>query len=526
MRASKWPAQGKWFEMNATRGSFVLAVLVSSMALAPPALADAASQAAAHRASYLRALPRSSDSLSLRRTRAGALAALEQLVSKSTGAERRKVLDVWLEVAAREVDPALAKFTIARLTRFAAGLTRAQQAKFAALRKIAFPDRVVLPRSGAIVVRHFVGDEFFRSEVAGYRRHGFTVSANEKRAVAKRGRLYVELTKGDAAIFQPMGDARVHVVIFSGHSDIGGVVEQGLRTAPAQRGHKLIVLLQCIGAQTLPQVSARYPSAQVLTTRGPSYADADFNIIRALLEGFEAGESWAQIRRRARSGGDVANYLFPDDPTLAWSWDLDRDGRTDLGPGAANDPRFDVGRRQVRPGGETLLSAIRYTNAAHRYYAEDTPGAIFSVALAKDRFVGGGIVATTGRRATEVRRITVGGQSLYEVRLHKNFDRSPRSFLAAAIVFELHETLVRVAKREVTPRDRLRALLFAADYVYRMVPTSDEAEDAIARLVRHAGLAKFTYAELERIIFLEKDDSATTKQLDAMEAIARSRRGR
>jgi hypothetical protein len=98
--------------------------------------------------------------------------------------------------------------------------------------------------------------------------------------------------------------------------------------------------------------------------------------------------------------------------------------------------------------------------------------------------------------------------------------------LAAAIVFELHETLVRVAKREVTPRDRLRGLLFAADYVYRMAPTSDEAEDAIARLIRHAGLAKFTYAELERIIFLEKDDSATTKQLDAMEAIARSRRGR
>jgi hypothetical protein len=156
-----------------------------------------------------------------------------------------------LDFFAREPSRSLRKFAVGTLLDQRARLTRDERLQLGQLVRQVFPRRPPVPATGRIEIRHFIGDEFFRSGIASYRRAGFEVVVHSKHVTARRGRLHVEIRKGDDDIFRDMGDPKVNVVVFSGHSDVGGVTELSLRTAPEQRGEKLVIGLQCRGVQTL-----------------------------------------------------------------------------------------------------------------------------------------------------------------------------------------------------------------------------------------------------------------------------------
>ena len=278
------------------------------------------------------ALPRTgvADSAAKRRTRAGLLASLAASARSTVAGTAGRAFDALIQVALTEPHRPLRAFAGVELLRLEKAMSAAQATRYAAVKGAMFPLRPPTPTTGAILIRHFVGDEFYRGELAAYRRRGFTVDRDTgTSARARKDRLTVTLRKGDADIFRDMNDGKVDVVIFSGHSDVGGVTEQALRLAPREKGQKLIVMLQCVGMQVVPMVSARFERAQILTTREPSYADLDLNMTSALLEGLQRNDDWAAIRRRAKAGADASNYVLPDDPAIAIGWDLDRDGQID-----------------------------------------------------------------------------------------------------------------------------------------------------------------------------------------------------
>lgn len=461
----------------------------------------------------------------LRRGRADALSRALDLAQSAQAAIRHAATDALITFATTEPSRALQMFAVAALTRLERSLTQAQAAAFAGVRGRVFPLAPPTPASGNLFVRQYVGDEFFRGQVASYRRAGYAISsATQTAAVAKRGRITIKLTRGDHDIFHEMANPAVHVVIYSGHSDIGGVVEQALRLAPAQKGNKLVVMLQCVGTQTLPMVAVKYEQAHVLTTRNPSYDDLDQNLVLGLMEGLHAGETYAQIRTRARRGAAITNYVFPDDVTQAASWDLDRDGRLDLAAGQMWDRSFDVADLRRRPAGHTLLSAVGYINSAHRYYAEDTPNAAFKERDALDRYAPSGIQGTARSGVTLIKRRQVAGKSLFETSLDPRFAGLNHYVLASAILYDIHVHLCGATRGTITPRDHLRALFFVGDYLYRLVPYSDEADLAMKAFTKMKGLPVLSYPEVEAIIFLDPAHSATDAQLDALGRLVAAKR--
>lgn len=495
------------------------ALLVSSFAATATAQQAVVASVAAITRQWQRSLPRPGkrDKVVLRRGRADALSRALALVSSQNASERRAATDALIAFAGAEPARALEMFVVAALTRLERSLTQAQVARFAAARQRVFPLAPPTPRTGNLVVRQYVGDEFFKGQVASYRRAGYALSGvTDTVALAKRGRIVVKLSRGDKDIFREMADPAVHVVMFSGHSDIGGVVEQALGTAPAQRGQKLVVLLQCVGTQTLPMVAVKYEEAHVLTTHTPSYDDLDQNLTLALMESLHSNETYAQLRTRARRGGAITNYVFPDDPTEAASWDLDRDGRLDLAAGQLWDRTFNVADLRTKPAGHTLLSAVGYINSAHRYYAEDTPGAVFKERDALDRYAPAGIGGTATSGVTVFQPRQVAGKSVFAVALDPRYAGLSRNVLASAILYDVHLHLVRAVRGQVTERDHLRALFFVGDYLYRLVAYSDEADTAMRAFTRLKGLPVLSYPEVEAIIFLDPSNSATDAQLDAL----------
>jgi len=455
------------------------------------------------------------DTVVKRRGRADALSRMMALVTSRVAAERRAAIDALIGFSLAEPSRALEMYLVAALTRIEAALTRDQAARFAAARQRVFPLAPSVPKTGTIVVRQYVGDEFFKNQVTAYRRAGYTMSAvTAKSAVAKKGRVAIRVALGDKDIFRDMADASTHVVIYSGHSDIGGIVEQALTTAPAQKGQKLVVLLQCVGTQTLPMVAVKYEAAQILTTKNPSYDDLDINVALSLMESLHFNETYAQLRTRAKRGASIANYVFPDDASQAASWDLDRDGRLDLAAGQMWDKSFDVADLRKKPAGHTLISAVGYLNSAHHYYAEDTKNAVFKVKDALDRYVPGGINATSTTGIVAFKARTVGGKSVFEAALDGRYARVPYYTLAAAIVYEIHLHLVLATRGKVDARDHLRALFFVGDYLYRLVPYTNEAETAMAAFTKLKGLPAVTYAEVEKAIFSDMANSATDAQID------------
>ena len=480
------------------------------------------------------ALPvgRRRDSLKRRSTRAATFNSLMAAVRHPRKAKiaRSAAVKTLLDFAQSEPTRPLKMYAVGSLLKHRIPIPKAQKKRFNALRRQVFPTRPAIPKKGPVEVRHFVGDEFYRGEVAGYRRQGFSVTSHGDSAVATRGRLRIKIYKGDQHIFRHMGDPKVNVVLFSGHSDVGGVNELALKGSPRQRGDKLLVLLQCVGTQTMPMVGSRYSKAHLLTTKRSSYADADWNIIRSLMDGLERGDNYRQIRGRARQGGNnISNYLFPDHRRSMRYWDLDRDGHREFGKKRLADRRFNVADGRKRAPGQKLMSAVRYLNSTHKYYAEDTPGAVFSTSQVFNRLHSGGVAkkssgARKPRKVTRIRTKRVNGKKVYDVKLDPRFLRASKAFVGASSIYEMHSHITRKVHGRQTRRDKLRSMLFAGDYLFRLSSSLRQANCAVDRMCRMKNLPKLKYRDLERVIISDQHALGTGAQLDALERLAAARK--
>ena len=479
------------------------------------------------------ALPggRRRDSLKRRSIRAETLNSLMAAVRHPRKAKiaRSASVSTMLDFAQSEPTRPLKMYAMGALLKHRIPIPKAEKKRFNALRRKIFPTRPPVPRKGPVEVRHFVGDEFYRGEVAGYRRQGFSVTSHGDSAVATRGRVRVKIYKGDQQIFRHMGDPKVNVVLFSGHSDVGGVNELALKGSPKQRGDKLLVLLQCVGTQTMPMVGSRYSRAHLLTTKRSSYADADWNIIRSLMDGLERGDNYRQIRGRARQGGNISNYLFPDHKRSMRYWDLDRDGHMEFGRKRLADKRFNVADGRKRAPGQKLMSAVRYLNSTHKYYADDTPGAVFSSGQVVNKLHSAGIAKKSSgskkpKNVTRIRTRRIKGKDIYQVKLDPRFARSSKAFVAASSIYEMHSHLTRKVHGKQTRRDKLRSMLFAGDYLFRLSGSLRQAECAVNRMCKMKNLPKLQYRDLERVIISDQHALGTATQITALERLAASRK--
>lgn len=445
------------------------------------------------------------------------IAAWDQLASrlgKGSNATRRATAAAALAAIESERAVGLRRYAVDRLARNQMRyLGRADQSRLRALFAEAFPRTPPVPSQGIIRIKQYIGEEFYEEGLDELRATGFALEKQGRLVLAQRGRLRVTVYRGDARVYRQTDDPDTDVIVFSGHADIGGVDELALRTAKAQQGDKLIVGLKCRGQQTLPLIAARYPNAHLIATRHSSYANQDNNLLRAIYDGLERGETYKQIRARARRRASIANYIFPDSADLAGYLDRDRDGRRDRA-----DEHFDPPSEVRRTPGEKLLAAVGYVDSVNSYAHEDhsLPGRPGAIRMAF--FSDGVATQSRARGATQIRLVERAGKPAFRVQLDPAFARAPQTVLGALATFEMQERLHRHLGL-VTERDRLRAFTFALDYLDRMTESQQEYVRALAALSRVHGLPRLTYDEA----FSLSGKTGTKAQLDELEGILASR---
>ena len=161
-------------------------------------------------------------------------------------------------------------------------------------------------------VCQLVQDEFWRKEIAHYRKSGFKIDMQGDKAIATKTLIdqsgkhkpveaTVELIKDDANVFRQINNPEVNIVLYTGHSNVGSVARWSADAAPNARGNKLIGLFACRTKQNISEVKRRFPDAQLLASDRGTFGHDDRIVIQELLTGIGNRATYAEISQNVEN---------------------------------------------------------------------------------------------------------------------------------------------------------------------------------------------------------------------------------
>ena len=430
-------------------------------------------------------------------------ATLSRLLTSAHRTRSSAYMDRYLKLTAREKDPLLYKFALGAVLKKKPTMTAPQQKVFKRLLsdpgRGLLPKRPLIPRKGPIEVRYFVGPEFFKEEVGLLSKQGFKVKDHAQGKEATRGRVHVLVRKGSNEVFRDLKDSKVHAVIYSGHSNLGGVVERGLKQANLGlgRGAKLVALLQCSGTQTLPLLATRMPRAQIVTTFNSSYPSADQAVIKTLFNGLEGRWTYAKMESTVRKQYHGSNYLFPNQVEQLKHTDFDKNGMLDGAQFATKGPKFSGLTPRAMKGAQRLVSGVHYLRTMNPYYAAEERSAVFSRSHADSPVIASGVVKGNGKSALHITDTRIHGARAFKVALDAKMATAPKALVGASTVYELQLHMQKTLLGKSDQRSRVRALAFAGEYLQRMYP-GEKGEKALGRLTKRYGFRSLRLNDMPR----------------------------
>ena len=405
-----------------------------------------------------------------------------------------------------ERDPSLHRMGVMSLVKRKMPLMRDQ--KKAILKMVRSPTRGLLPRrppipkKGTIEVRHYAMHGFMKDDLAQMERAGFKIKKVAGGAEATRGRYHVLVRETHQNILRDLHDSKVNMIVYNGHSQIGGTVEQALLQPSMKqpRGRKLIALFQCVGTQTLPLLKARVPGADIITSKVPLYVAETPHLMRELYNGVEKGDGYHQLSRRINKVAWGKNRLvFPNQTASLGHVDFDMNGVLDKHqkPGS-----IQVLNRKERSGAKSLMSGVHYLRTMNPYYAGETPGAVFKPTQTNVplRSMGINKDARYKKSVTRFTEHSAAGKKWFEVALNSNFKTAPRHFVGAAAVFETQMKLQEKFLGKTDKRAKVRALAFTGEYLDLIPNNKGKAQDALNRLTKMNGLPKLSMFQVRNAI--------------------------
>jgi hypothetical protein len=441
-------------------------------------------------------------------------------MAQSAASESGPVAEL-IQRAKKEPEPALQKIAVSSLLRNKLPLMRSQKKEILRLVRDPvtglLPKTLPIPRTGTIEVRHYSMSEFVAADLAQLERLGFELKKTPKGTEARLGRIHVLVRETGDNVLRDLADPDVHVIMYNGHSQLGGVVEQGLAQAglqpPAQR--KLVALFQCTGTQTLPLLKAMAPMADVITSNTPLYVTEGSKFVGELYQAIEKDEGYQRIRRRFDKVASAwGRLVLPNQTVTLKHMDFDGNGKLDVHqrPG-----QIEILDPTERRSAEHLMSGVHFLRTVNSFVVEETPGAVFDHAQGNVQLRAMGLVAGDGRSVTHITERGRGEQRRFEVGLDAKFKDAPPLFVGAATVFELQLHLQKALLGRADAREKMRALAFAAKYLEVIPRLSADAQDALDRLTALAGLPKLNWWNVR--IALEGENILEEKQVDAIEKL-------
>lgn len=400
-------------------------------------------------------------------------------------------------------------------------------------------------RKSTLNVRHYVMDEFWKSELAAYKQRGFTIVeqkdgkvelekelrdplGNERPIKAK-----VTMVKDHENVLRDMADPEAQMVVYSGHAQLGGVVEASLARAPKEMaGTKLLQLYSCRGKQTAGDLLSRYPGVHLTTTSSSAYGEDDKDVLNMTYETIARRGSYADLYRGLHSGEMIqprSNYILPHDARILASRDEDRDGLKDLtplGPDKFYDPARALasgGVKDLTPranardpqliSGEKLDHAVGYANTAFFYFSEENRAAPISN-KESDRFVAAGWFRSDSDEPVRIEEVRREGNTYFKVSVNSRYADQSQASIAMMTLMEMQKYLSVRDHGRFSDADKLRGLVLAGGYVDMMVEYADDCERLLKAFGDRYGISGATYDVVFKASLKDGHSTATPAALE------------
>lgn len=402
-----------------------------------------------------------------------------------------------------------------------------ERARAAALPAAAPVEAYTDGRKRPLEVRQMVHPEFWHEELAYYsKKNGWReVSRNAKdtrreytRTIEDPSgerpplRVHVVVKQGELDFLETMSDERVHVVIYSGHSALGGNLSQAVEASARMSGlPKTVLSMSCRGQDVYAEFDNKFPSALLITSKDPAYAVNADVMLASLYDTMARGESFAYMRRVSRPKMQFEskdNYVYPDEERRWHMHDADGDGRKDVHAGGA-DLHFDV---DGRARGMAFTRAVSFVNTVLYYQgtdAEESGRKVPALSRLADHVLADGPMSESDaaksgapvRLVSETRRDAKGRSvQYYRVQYHPRLLRLERDVLAGVVTAHVVMQLTEKLHGELGDFERLRAALLGAQAIHYLDVYEDTAPRHMREYFRQMGLPPIEAEDIERLM--------------------------
>ena len=285
----------------------------------------------------------------------------------------------------------------------------------------------------------------------------------------------IDLRHYDDDSFKDINDPKYDMIVYGGHSNLGGNTRRSLRRAPEATGEdKLIFLGLCSGKDNLDGVRKAFPEAQLVTTFNSSYfytkptenggkqftTGEDAKALTEIIEGALKRDDWEtigdNIRERAvgrRHHKELGNYLTPIDTQFnARFLDGDSDGSVDLVDRHFNIDTIEVAAQpsnslKPRKPPEGTLNGDLPARASHFANTIDLYNPTYDDFSHKGRIVSDGYYAGTNQDPiVKFSTVTEDGRQFYKMQVNDRFAGTSEEALRAITMIEYHNHLAATEK--------------------------------------------------------------------------------
>jgi hypothetical protein len=495
--------------------------------------------------------------VSKQRIRSAAASTLLALIEGSTGALKDGAVAAYLKHAASEPMHGLRASMYFNLDRIKSQLSPAQNAELDTLKKAVVPQKPPYEEwfkqngSRSINVVHYAHKEcwdFGADPISQYRAKGYTVvtdnsSGRPPRWVLEKTnngapggaiKARIEVIQSHDGIFQKMDDPKTNVVLYTGHSNLGGNVSEELRLGPDEKSSKLIMMAMCRGKQNIHEVANKYPNSHFVTTDQPSYFSSVIPMSLGMVEGCLNQRDYAQMKEATPQISDMggkSNYFYPNEARRYDHYDVDKDGYLD-GQGAHTDKLFNITLRPptvkrtdgvVRANdlderninGENVTHAVQFLNTVVTYHVDHHNNTSKLGPGDMDNFVGGGWFEGP---ASEKVKITKRADGKLAVSVNKGLFDQSWAVLGTIVQFEVTKQMLQERNGgTLTKNDEARAMLFAGEYLAYMYCSQEEAEMGIASIAKDSKFFQGTnFGHLYKAVDADGHGYVTDAQMDAL----------
>ena len=500
-----------------------------------------------------RSLSRGGKSLSSRRLYAGTMSILLALSKKGSKATQKAVNDVIIDGLERQQNRSLKLFYFGALKDNPGSLSTSQKKRLTRLQEEILPTHPPVAkytnnRKRPLVVQHTIHKEFWEEELDLYTSDKRWKLTSKNRADTERRyeatlkdpsgkkkplKVKVTITKGEMDFFDKMGDRKTHVILYSGHSSLGGNSSQAIDDAPYMKGTpKTVFVANCRGKDNTAEFVENFPEAMLISTRAPTYGDDENRRVKALYDMFAREESFAYMRKKIRFrlyDEPSDNYIFPDEIRALDYIDRDRDGHMDKSP-VSSDPYFDVRGQDMA---SEFIRATNFANTMYYYHWEMANDEGKKSAYGKsygDSIVAAGVLADP--KPGELVRVTKEQikksgsrkKTVYKVQYNPNVDFDNRDVYAAMVMTHTAQQIAQIRYGKDNPLDIARAIVRGAHCAGYLNTYSDMIREVFGEYLKAIGLKKVNYKELMKVI--EKEEGyGSNKQVKAVTKFLRDEHG-